>query len=54
MGELNRRFEEAYDENGVDRSLIHWNLGRTPTERVMAVEETLSALATLKRKDAID
>lgn len=48
--ELNRRFAEVYDENGVDRSLIRWSLARTPTERVMAVEETLNALATLKRK----
>lgn len=48
--EVEQRFEEAYDENGVDRSLIRWSLSRTPTERVMAVEETLNALATLKRR----
>jgi hypothetical protein len=50
LNELEQRFEEAYDANGVDRSLIRWSLSRTPTERVMAVEETLNALATLKRR----
>ncbi len=50
LNELERRFEEAYDANGVDRSLIRWNLSCTPTERVRAVEETLNALATLKRR----
>ena len=47
--ELARRFEEAYDENGVDRSLIRSTLARTPTERVMAVEETLNGLAQVRR-----
>ena len=41
-------FEAAYDENGVDRSLIRWSLSLTPTERVRSVEETLNALATLR------
>lgn len=50
FSELERRFEAAYDDNGVDRSLIRWSLSLTPTQRVMAVEETLNALATLKRK----
>ena len=47
--ELERRFAAAYDAQGVDRSLIRWNLARTPTERVRAVEEMLSALATVRR-----
>jgi hypothetical protein len=47
--ELEQRFRDAYDENGVDRSLIRWSLSLTPTERVMAVEETLNALATMRR-----
>jgi len=46
--ELDERFAAAYDENGVDRSLIRWSLAHTPTERVIAVEETLSALATAR------
>jgi hypothetical protein len=50
--DLETRFRDAYDENGVDRSLIRWSLARTPTERVRAVEETLEALATLRRLDA--
>ena len=47
--ELDARFRAAYDTNGVDRSLIRWNLTQTPTERVRAVEETLNALATVRR-----
>lgn len=47
--ELDARFREAYDANGVDRSLIRWHLSLTPTERVRAVEETLNALATVRR-----
>ena len=49
--ELNERLRDAYDENGVDRSLIRWSLARSPTERVMAVEATLNALATVRRID---
>ncbi len=49
--ELEVRFRDAYDDNGVDRSLIRWNLARTPTERVRAVEATLNALSTLRRLD---
>lgn len=49
--ELAARFREAYDENGVDRSLIRWNLAQTPTERVRAVEATLNALSTVRRLD---
>ena len=40
--ELDERLNDAYDENGVDRS-------QTPTERVMSVEESLNALASLRR-----
>lgn len=47
--EIEERFRAAYDENGVDRSLIRWSLARTPTERVMGVEETLNALSTVRR-----
>jgi len=47
--DLERRFRAAYDENGVDRSLIRWNLSLTPTERVRSLEATLNALATLRR-----
>lgn len=47
--ELEQRFRDAYDENGVDRSLIRYSLSLSPTERVRAVEETLNALATVRR-----
>ena len=47
--ELDERLNDAYDENGVDRSLIRWSLSQSPTERVMTVEESLNALASLRR-----
>ena len=47
--ELQKALDDAYDENGVDRSLIRWSLAHTPTERVRAVEETLDALKTIRR-----
>ncbi len=47
--ELAERFRDAYDEDGVDRSLIRFCLSLTPTERVKSVEETLNALATVRR-----
>lgn len=47
--DLDARFRDAYDVNGVDRSLIRWSLALTPTERVRAVEATLNALATVRR-----
>jgi len=47
--DLQARLHEAYDDNGVDRSLIRYCLAQTPTERVRAVEATLSALATVRR-----
>lgn len=47
--DLDVRFRQAYDANGVDRSLIRWNSAQTPTERVRAVEETLNPLATVRR-----
>lgn len=47
--ELRERFDAAYDKNGVDRSLIRYHLAQSVTERVRAVEETLSALETVRR-----
>jgi hypothetical protein len=47
--ELAQRFCDAYDEDGVDRSLIRFCLSLSPTERVKSVEETLNALATVRR-----
>lgn len=47
--ELRARFAEAYDESGVDRSLIRLYLGLTPTERLLALENQLNALATVRR-----
>lgn len=44
-------FEAAYDENGVDRSLIRYCLVQSVTDRVRAIEETLNALDTVRRLD---
>lgn len=49
--ELRERLEAAYDDSGVDRSLIRWSLAQSPTDRVRALEETLNALATMRRLD---
>lgn len=46
--ELRERVEAAYDEDGVDRSLIRYCLSQSVTERVRAVEETLNALGTVR------
>ncbi len=47
--ELQRRFDEAYDDNGVDRSLIRSNLALTPTQRLENLENLLNDLATVRR-----
>jgi hypothetical protein len=39
------------DENGVDRSLIRWMLGLTPTERLRYLDDHNSVLASAKRFD---
>lgn len=51
--ELEARRDAAYDENGVDRSLIRFSLQQTPTDRVRAIEETLNALATLREASRV-
>lgn len=47
--ELEARLEAAYDTDGVDRSLIRASLARTPTERVIELEDLLNTLATAHR-----
>lgn len=47
--ELQRRFKEAYDENGVDRSLIRANLKLTPSERLANLESFLRDLARVQK-----
>jgi hypothetical protein len=46
--ELRRRFETAYDENGVDRSQIRQRLALSPEERLARVDETANALRELR------
>ncbi len=47
--ELAERAATAYDDNGVDRSLIRASLARTPTERLISLENFLQTLATARR-----
>lgn len=47
--ELERRFEEAYDDQGVDRSLIRANLRLTPRERLENLEAFLRDLSQVRR-----
>lgn len=47
--ELQERLEAAYDENGVDRSLIRENLALSPDERLAQLERFLEDLASVRR-----
>ena len=49
LAELDERLRAAYDENGVDLSLIRSNLTKTPTDRVRELEDLLNVLATARR-----
>ncbi len=49
LAELDERLRAAYDQNGVDLSLIRSNLAKTPTERVRELEDLLNVLATARR-----
>lgn len=41
--------EAAYDAAGVDRTLIRWMLGLTPTERLRHVQGTIDLVRQAKR-----
>jgi hypothetical protein len=45
--EVESRFREAYDENGVDLTLVRESLALTPADRLAALEATLSSLDEL-------
>ena len=47
-----KRVEEAYDERGVDRSLVRWMLSLTPTQRLEALQSYLEQLAEFRIVDA--
>jgi hypothetical protein len=47
--DLQERLDAAYDDQGVDRSLIRANLALTPTERVAQLERFLEDLALVRR-----
>jgi hypothetical protein len=44
-------WRDAYDENGVDRSLIRSCLDRTPTECIEILEELLEFAESARRVD---
>ena len=39
----------VYDDNGVDRSLIRWMLGLSPTERLEYVQGSIDLQASVRR-----
>lgn len=47
--ELAARLEAAYDADGVDLTLIRASLAKTPTERVIELEDLLNTLGTARR-----
>lgn len=42
-------WQAAYDENGVDRSLIRYTLRQTPTERLRAWQSFVDMVNSVKR-----
>jgi hypothetical protein len=47
--ELALRVAAAYDDNGVDRSLVRASLALTPTERLARLEDFLEMVAAFRR-----
>jgi hypothetical protein len=45
--EVSARFRDAYDQSGVDRTLVRESLALTPAERLAALEATLASLDDL-------
>lgn len=44
------RSADDYAASGVDRSLIRWMLSLSPTERLLAVQQQINAVAQLKEQ----
>jgi len=44
----------AYDENGVDRSLIRWMLSLTPGERLAYAESSRKLAESVRREPALE
>jgi len=42
-------WQEAYDENGVDRSLVRYALRQTPTERLRAWQSFVDMVNSVRR-----
>ena len=40
--------DSPYDENGVDRSLVRWMLGLSPTERLAAVQGSIDLIMSVR------
>lgn len=47
--ELQARVDAAYDENGVDRSLIRASLAQSPAQRLADLEAQLRFLENVRR-----
>ena len=45
--EVAERFRDAYDDSGVDRTLVRQSLALTPAERLVALEAALASLDDL-------
>ena len=46
--ELELDLEGAFSDDGVDLTLIHWMLRRTPTERLQAAQDLIDATWALR------
>ena len=44
-------WQEAYDENGVDRSLVRYALRQTPTERLRAWQSFADMVNSVRRPE---
>ncbi len=42
------RDNDPYDENGVDRSLVRWMLGLSPTERLEVVQGSIDLIMSAR------
>ncbi|MGC4090599.1 MAG: hypothetical protein QM756_22555 [Polyangiaceae bacterium] len=50
--EIDEEASPAYDENGVDRSLVRWMLSLTPDERLEYAESSLKLVESVRREPA--
>jgi hypothetical protein len=51
--DVERRFRDAYNKNGVDRTLIRACLAMSPQQRLQALEERLEAFDELRKAERL-